>query len=255
MVKFGERLSVTVVAVLTGAFYALLWLIPRQRLALAVSIVVLGYILYFVVTRSSLRQMFWPLYLYSQIGLIGLYLVLEIPLALALVIGLAICAAIAVTLWSRRAAGPIVFMREKPLRRALSLTITIALFSYLSFGHSLLEFFPNPWLGWLIHPAVTVAALAASFLYWSLYISPRNPALIAPTALMGFMVLEASLVARFTSFGYLAIGLFIAWFWYLIQLLLRFHQDKRDIDWARQTPLLIANAFLFVTLVWLIRYI
>ncbi len=255
MIKFGEQLGISLIAGLTAAFYLVMWLIPSQRIALALTVLLLSYSLYFVVSRSNVRRLFWVLYVFTEIGLISLFVILEWRTAMVLVMGLGAAAAVIITLWSRRVPAPIVFMREKPLRRTVSLVITAALFSYLSLAHAILIFFPFPWLGWLIHPLVAGVTAIASFLYWSLYFSPRSEAFVLPTAVVSFFVLEASIVARLTSFGYLAIGLAIAWVWYLMELFIRFHHDKRDIDWVHQSPMLAANGVLFIIFLWLIRYI
>lgn len=255
MIKFGERLSVTIIAALTGIFYALLWALPSYRILLAVLSVIIFGALYFVVPRSGLRRFFWPLYIFNQIGFVGLFIILEWSAALLVVLILAVLSALAITLWSRRAPTPIVFVREKPLRRAVSLTITMALFSYVSFAHALLVFFPNPWLDWFIHPLVMIMAMIAAFLYWSLYFSPQDRGFVPPALLIGLIFWEASVVAHLTSFGYLVIGLFLAWLWYLAELLIRFHHDRRDIDWSHQLPFLVSNGILFIILAWLARYI
>ncbi len=254
MIKFGERLSVTIIAGLTGLVYALIWALPHYRIGLGISVALIVIALSFVVQRSSLRRFFWPLYVFSQVGFLGLFIILEWASALVLVIGLAVFSAVVIALWSRRSA-PIVFIREKPLRRAVSLAITVALFSYVSFFHAILVFFPTPWLRWLIHPAVGAITAAAACLYWSLYFSVKNSGMFAPAILIGFIFFEFSIIAHFTSFGYLVIGLFVAWLWYLAELLLRFHNDRRHIDWKHQLPFLTINGILFIILAWLTRYI
>lgn len=255
MIKFGEQLGITLIAVLTAAFYVALWLTPSQHLVLLGIFALIGYTLYFVVSRSNVRRLFWLIYIFVQLGLMGLFVILEWSSAMLLTILLAIGSAITITFWSRRVPAPIVFIREKPLRRAVSLVITVALFAYISLGHALLVFFPMPWIGSVIHPAVTVAAAFAAYLYWSLYFSPRDRAFVLPTAIVSLIMLEASIVARLTSFGYLAIGLCIAWIWYLLELFIRFHHDKRDIDWTHQSTLLVTNGVLFLIFIWIIRYV
>lgn len=64
MIKFGERLSVTIIAGLTGLVYALIWALPHYRIGLGISVALIVIALSFVIQRSSLRRFFWPLYVF-----------------------------------------------------------------------------------------------------------------------------------------------------------------------------------------------
>lgn len=255
MIKFGEQLGMSIIASLTATFYFTLWFFSGRPLVIASIFLLVMYLLYFVTVRTNVRRFFWLLYGFTQLGLISLFIIVEWYTAMILVMALAVSSAIVLLLWSRRVPAPIVFIREKPLRRAVSLVITAAFFAYVSFGHAVLVFFPSPWLGWLVHPLIALLAMFATYLYWSLYFSPRDRAFILPVSVLGLIMFEASIVTRFTSFGYLAIGLILAWLSYLLQVFIRYHHDQRDIDWKHQRSLLITNSFLFVLFVWLIRYI
>jgi hypothetical protein len=255
MIKFGEKFALMLVALLTAAFYGVTVLFKLQWWWLALSCIVLGAILYFVVSHAAVRHFFWWIYGFAQIGLLLLFIVVEWPSALVLVVALGVLSAIVILLWSRRVAAPIVFVREKPLRRAVSAVLAMAVFGFCAFMQARTVFFPNI-LTMVISPFFQAgAAVGASFLVWSLYFQARLRDYIIPLATVGILIGQASIIIGLSSIGYLAGACIISWLWYVLQLLMRFHFGNRDIMWFKQRNFLIINTVLFVTFLLIVRYL
>lgn len=255
MIKFGERLSVTIIASLTGLFYSAVWLFANNLWILIPTSLVLAGILFFVVNHASLRRFFWALFGFCEVGFLGLFLIVEWRTAVAAAIIIAMTASVLITLWSRRVVAPIVFLREKPLRRAIAMMLMIGFFSYVSTAHALLIFFPSWWLLVAVNLGVVISSFVGSFLYAALYFPKPDRQFIIPASVSTLIMLEASVVAHLTSLGYLVIGVLVAWLWYLMQLFIRFNRDRRHIVWSRQALPLTINALFFVLVIWLIRYL
>jgi len=56
-------------------------------------------------------------------------------------------------------------------------------------------------------------------------------------------------------FGYIVLGFFATWIWYVMLLLIRFHISTEGIRWKEQTRFLMGNGILFVAMLFLIRWI
>lgn len=255
MIKFGEKVAVTIIGLITFAFYAELFLLANQRLLLLVPLVLLLGLLYAIVSRSNIRRLFWCLYLYTQIGFLSLFVIVEWYSAHSVVVALAVAAAAVVTLWSRRVSAPLVFVREKPLRRAVTIFLTLAVFAYSALFHTILIFFSSFAPPLLIHFLLSVSVTIGTYLLWTLYYESTLREFFIPLSVVCLLMFETSLVAALGSAGYLVRGFGIALLWYVIQLFIRFHFGNRDIIWARQRVFLLGTGFVFVVFAFLIRFL
>lgn len=83
---------------------------------------------------------------------------------------------------------------------------------------------------------------ARQFLFWGL--------------LMFVMMIELVWVMRLLPFGYLVLGFFVTWLWYLLQLFIRFHLQPQGIVWRRHRSFLLVNLSVYVILLlFVIRWI
>lgn len=255
MIKFGEKFALFLVALLTAAFYGTLVLFQFQWWALVPTYIILGAILYFVVSHAGVRHFFWWLYGFTELGLLFAFIVVEWPSSLVIITVLGVLSAVAIMLWSRRVAAPIVFVREKPLRRAVSSALALAVFGFCAFVQARMVFFPSTFTT-AISPFIQAGvASLASFLLWSLYFQARLKDYFAPLLVVGVLIGEASLIIGLSSIGYLAGALIVTWLWYVLQLLMRFHFGNRDIIWFRQRRFLVINAILFIVFLSIVRYL
>lgn len=255
MIKFGEKFALTLAAGLTAGFYLALFLFQANWWVLVPVQISLSALIYFVVSHAGVRHFFWWLYSFTQIGLLLLYTVVEWPSSQVIVIALGILSAVVILLWSRRVSAPIVFVREKPLRRAVSAALTLAVFGFCAFIQARVVFFPSTF-NTIISPVLQALVIVmASFLLWSLYFQARVRDFTLPLAVVGILLGQASLMIGFSSVGYLVGALMVAWLWYVLQLLIRFHFGNRDILWFKQRKFLIINAILFAIFLSIIRYL
>ncbi len=255
MIKFGEKLALFLVALLTAGFYGAVIFFQAQWWLLVPAFILLGAIIYFIVSHASVRHFFWWLYGFTELGLLLLFVVVEWPSALVLITLLGVFSAVVIMLWSRRVSAPIVFVREKPLRRAVSSALALGLFGFCAFIQARVVFFPSS-LFTILSPFLQGGlAVIISFLLWSLYFQARLRDYFVPLAVVGFLIGQASLIVGLSSIGYLAGALLVTWLWYVLQLLMRFHFGNRDIIWFRQRRFLIINAVLFIIFLFTVRYL
>lgn len=255
MIKFGEKFALMLASGLTAGFYITLFLFQANWWALVPIQICLAAIIYFVVSHAAVRHFFWWLYTFTQIGLLLLYTVVEWPSSLVIVTTLGVLSAVVILLWSRRVAAPIVFVREKPLRRAVSAALTLAVFGFCAFIQARSVFFPSTSATIMSPILQAITIMTASFLLWSLYFQAQVRDYLIPLAVVGLLALQAGILIGFSSVGYLVGALMICWLWYVLQLLIRFHFGNRDILWFKQRKFLIINAILFGIFLSLIRYL
>ncbi len=96
MIKFGEKFALFLVALLTAGFYGAVVLFQFQWWALVPSFIVLGALLYFIVSHAGVRHFFWWLYGFTELGLLLVFIVLEWPSGLVLVSALGVLSAVVI---------------------------------------------------------------------------------------------------------------------------------------------------------------
>ncbi len=72
--------------------------------------------------------------------------------------------------------------------------------------------------------------------------------------IIGVFLFEIIWVIQLLPFSYITLGFFVAWGWYILQLLLRFHFSKTGIEWKKQQTFLLTNVSLFVMLLLLLKW-
>jgi len=113
------------------------------------------------------------------------------------------------------------------------------------------RFIPKFWLI-LMASAITTAVSAW---WWSMYGLKFNRELKIWTAAIGLIVLEIAWSLSTTSVGHIVFGVVIAWIWYLLWLMVRFHLSSGGINWKKQAPTLITNGLLFlIFMVFLVKW-
>lgn len=110
---------------------------------------------------------------------------------------------------------------------------------------------PKIWL--ILFGALITTAVSAW--WWAMYNLKFNRDIKIWTGAVGLIVLELAWGLSTTSVGHIVFGVLIAWVWYILWLMVRFHLSFDGINWKKQTPVLISNGLLFITfLLFLVKW-
>lgn len=144
---------------------------------------------------------------------------------------------------------------QKPVRRMKMMLLVFNAYAVLTVGYAISMFFQN--FSFIIIAFLEALILAlVSLLIWRQYFAVPVKALALWALIVGLVVFELVFVFQLLPFGYLALGALLAWLWFLLQLLVRFHLSPQGIIWKKQTTFLLTNLSLFIlTLVLLVRWI
>lgn len=144
---------------------------------------------------------------------------------------------------------------EKPYRRIRMMLWVFAAYSVLTLVYAIGSFFQAvPF--WIVALAGSAIVGAISLLIWKMYFAVGWRSLVMWAALIGLAVLEIIWAQNFLPFGYLVLGAFTAWIWYLMQLFIRFHLSQQGIVWRKQVYFLATNLVLYVLMMWMfVRWI
>lgn len=94
----------------------------------------------------------------------------------------------------------------------------------------------------------------AAYMIWSLY-ETQTVRGIVWALIIGLVIAEITGVIHFLPFGYFVIGLLITWFWYIAELLTRYHLSRSGIVWRQQFWFLVGNAVAVSLLLYIVRWI
>lgn len=144
----------------------------------------------------------------------------------------------------------------KPWRRILMMLIVFNAYLLLTNLFGIDIFFNNFSQFWILALAGSVISAISSVMIWRLYYMDRDIRQFFLWGVLVFLVVfELMWVFKFLPFGYLVLGLFVTWVWYILQLFIRFHISKKGIIWKKQKVFLIGNTILFVSFLFFIRWI
>ncbi|MBI4992584.1 MAG: hypothetical protein HZC26_00375 [Candidatus Magasanikbacteria bacterium] len=154
---------------------------------------------------------------------------------------------------ARRASG--LSYEEKPYRRIRMMLWVFVAYAVLTLVYALGSFFPSvPF--WLASLAGSAIVGAISLLIWQMYFAVSWRSLLLWSLIVALSVWEIIWAQNFLPFGYLALGAFTAWVWYIMQLFARFHLSQPGIIWRRQVYFLMTNLVLYVLMLWVfVRWI
>lgn len=142
----------------------------------------------------------------------------------------------------------------KPFRRWRFLMTTMGVAGIWSGVQALFVFQIVPALSWWYTLGAALLTTAISLWWWQEY-GVVSGARRRMAALVLFVcVVEAGLVALFSSSGNMAAGLALAWFWYVVWLMFRFYLSEEGIMLKKQLPFIVGNVILFVLYLLFIRW-
>ena len=141
----------------------------------------------------------------------------------------------------------LISIQQKPYRRIMVLILSFDAYALLATIYALSLFFMGiPF--WLLTIVGGAVFGAISFMIWRMYFQLQSPQGIVWSFLIAFMMIELIWVMHFLPFGYLVSSFLVVWIWYIVQLLIRFHFNPRDIVWRKQILFLASNVILYVIL-------
>ncbi|EKD67276.1 MAG: hypothetical protein ACD_48C00502G0007 [uncultured bacterium] len=94
-----------------------------------------------------------------------------------------------------------------------------------------------------------------SYAIWRMYYQVPFGRFTIWLLIIAVMTMELFWVIHLLPFGYMVLGFLVTWLWYMLLLLIRFHISAEGIRWKPQRKFLIANAILFVLVLFVIRWI
>ena len=146
-------------------------------------------------------------------------------------------------------------IQQKPYRRIMVLIWSFNAFAITTALFALSLFFPAiPF--WFVTVAGGIIFGFISFMIWRMYFQLQMKQSAIWIFLIVFLMVELIWSMHFLPFGYLVSGFFITWFWYLLQLLIRFHFGSKDVIWRKQVWFLISNAILLaILMIFFVRWV
>lgn len=135
----------------------------------------------------------------------------------------------------------------KQWRRVNMMLWAFSLYGFQTTLFALSLFFPS-FPAFLFASIAGAVAAFVSFNLWRLYITHEHKReLMSWSGLIAILTIQFYMVSVYAlPFGYLAMGLLFSWFWYLVQLLIRFHLSPKGIIWAKQKIFLTSNIILYM---------
>ncbi len=138
---------------------------------------------------------------------------------------------------------------QKPYRRFVLSAWVFCVFGISATIFALQVFLPVPWVFMLLLMlGGTLMGYAASFV-WQMYFPKQKKGFLLWMILVGFVGMQLFWAMHFLPLGYLNLGMFMTWAWYLVVLFARFHFDEQGIEWKQQWRFLMTNAILLIILV------
>ena len=143
---------------------------------------------------------------------------------------------------------------KKAFRRIFVMGWVFVCGSFLITTYALSVFFQHIPL-WVLFLCVGIFTSMISYAVWRMYfpVSIRRCSLWL--LIMAVMNMEIFWALYLLPFGYIVLGFFATWIWYVMLLLIRFHISTEGIRWKEQTRFLMGNGILFVAMLFLIRWI
>lgn len=205
-----------------------------------------------IVYRSRIYEILTQLF--TMFSLSGLFVLVESIFLRWFIVIVAIPLFFFLVWMNSEFTGRLVHIKEKPLRRMRMMIHVFNMYAGCIALFAIDVYFPSIPAIILISGGGIYAALI-SLLIWKLYFKSNATVLILPLVVVLIAVAECMWALRLSPFGYLAQGLLVVWIWYILQLLIRFHLSPRGIVWKEQRTFLSMNAVMFVSVLFLIRWV
>lgn len=143
---------------------------------------------------------------------------------------------------------------KKTFRRILVMGWVFVCGSFFITIYAISLFFPNIPM-WLLFIVVGIYTSGISYAVWRMYYPQPMRTFSVWLLIMAVMNMELFWVLHLLPFGYIVLGFFSAWAWYILLLMIRFHMSAEGVIWKKQRWFLLQNAVLFILLLFVIRWI
>lgn len=153
--------------------------------------------------------------------------------------------------------GEILSSLQKPYRRFVMAAWVYTVYGFCSFIFALPFFLTLSPLFFVILLLVGGGLLGGvSSFVWQMYFAKPKKVFFLWMILVGFLGMQLLWALHFLPLGYLNLGLFMTWIWYLLILLARFHWDENGVEWKKQFRFLLTNTLLLIIIiVYFVRWI
>jgi hypothetical protein len=143
---------------------------------------------------------------------------------------------------------------EKSYRRMVMMLWVFDAYAILTSIFAISMFFEKVpfWILSIIGGAVLTGV---SYMIWHMYFTMDLRSLVLWLSCIFILSVELMWVFSLLPLGYTVLGLFVAWVWYIVQLLFRFHFSRTGVIWKNQTIFLIINGVLMSLILYLARWI
>ena len=134
---------------------------------------------------------------------------------------------------------------KKPIRRMIMMLWVFDAYALQTTLFAIAIFFTDiPF--WAIVLLGSLLFVYVSFMIWRLYFSVPIKSFFLWLLIVGLIVSELIWIVGLLPFGYAVSGFVVTWFWYILQLFVRFHFSKQGIVWKSQRWFVLTNAVLMV---------
>lgn len=247
------RVRFVLATVTTGVSGLSLWLIQKYPTAFVFVAVMVGWIflvllMSWVLHRSHRFLDFLAIELGVMSGGVGLFGIVEwAPGRWVLLVFISVFLGLLVGFPSLD--EHVVFYDQKPVRRFWMMGWVLTVYGWYASGFALSLFFPTipTWLP--LFGASLIAGAGAGFI-WRLYVRCTWQEVWLWSLIVTMMMLELGWVLLILPFGYFISACLVTWWWFMIQLFLRFHFTPNGILWKKQRWFLFANAFILFLILW-----
>ena len=233
-----------------GAFFALLLSVRAQTavsiLSPAITLLVITALLFELFFRGyelwQFRILLWSL-LVSGLGALSVVEWTNGQILLAIYISLGIALVFDLAYFSLQDVALRMYIKGR--RR-----IHVALWVFVAFllsmnAFAFVMFFPNASF-WIPHLLLSLALGAIAFAVWRLYIGITLKKGGVWSMIIGLIMYEIIWALHWLPYGFYVLGFVLTWFWYIAQLLVRFHLGPKGIIWKKQQKFLILSTILLI---------
>ena len=143
---------------------------------------------------------------------------------------------------------------KKAFRRILVMGWVFVCGALLIMTYAISVFFPNIAM-WILFLAVGSYSSVISYAVWHMYYPIPIAKFAVWLLIMAVVGVQIFWAIHLLPFGYMVLGFFSTWMWYIALLLIRFHMSVEGVRWKEQRMFLIVNSILFVLVLYIIRWI
>lgn len=161
----------------------------------------------------------------------------------------------AVSFWLLPAGESKLLFYQKPFRRWIFLMDVFGLVGFWCGIFAVMSFQLVSWQHYLwLNLLGTSITSIISLWWWRVYDIKYSKRFWLSLIACFVMVFELGWIVLRWPIGFLASGIIITWFWYVLWIMMRFNLTKEGINWKKQKLFLILSVILFILFIFLIKW-